>query len=95
MTNATQPAVPATDADKIWDEIKNKPILMFSLPNQTVANYCTQAKIDPTRCFLQYNKVGAVIPALEEAIGKGFTVEAMDKYIVVSRVVPLFPGFTK
>jgi hypothetical protein len=94
MSDTTQPAVPTTEADKIWAEIQNKPILMFSLPNQIVANYCTQAKIDPSRCFLQY-KAAAVIPALEEAIGKGFTVEAVDKYIVVSRAVPLFPGLTK
>lgn len=75
---------PTTEADKIWTEIKDKQVQMFALPNQTVASYCQPTKVDPTRCFL-ISKAAAIIPALEEALGKAYTVEVMDKYVVVAR----------
>lgn len=82
---ATAPAVvPPTEADLIWNEIKNKPILMFSLPGQKVADYCRPTPVDPTRCFLIY-KAGSVVPAIEDAIGTKFECQAVDKYVIVSR----------
>jgi hypothetical protein len=93
MSDPTQATAPVTEADKIWAEIKDKRVNMYALPNQVVANYCTQAKIDPTRCFLLYKTASAIIPALEEAVGKAYTVEVMDKYIVVARApASLIPG---
>jgi hypothetical protein len=78
-----------TEAGKIWEEIKSKPLAMFSLPSQIVSDYCQPAKIDKNRCFL-IHRAAAVIPSLEAAIGAGFTVETADKYIIVSRAVKSF-----
>jgi hypothetical protein len=71
-------------AEKIWNEIKNKEIQMFSLPGKVVSDFCKPIQIEPSRCFLLF-KASAVLPALEEAIGKAYECEAMDKYIVITR----------
>jgi hypothetical protein len=81
------PAMPATEADLIWNEIKNKDIMMFSLPGQKVADYCRPMPVDPARCFLLY-KAGSVVPAIENAIGDKFECLTADKYIIVSRKKP-------
>lgn len=73
-----------TVAEKIWNEIRDKEIQMFSLPGKTIGDFCQPVLIEPSRCFLVF-KASAVLPALEEAVGKNFTCEAMDKYIVVTR----------
>lgn len=104
--NVTNPAVatpvvmpaqqPPTPAEQIWAEIKDKEILMFSLPGQVVSNYCQPVFIDPTRCFL-VSKASSVLPGLEEAlrpkkdprtgelVGHEYELTAADKYIIVSR----------
>lgn len=79
-----QPAATQTEAEKIWNEIKDKQVLMFALPSQKIADYCQPVPIDPARCFL-IHKTGAIIPALEEAIGPSYQCEALEKYIVISR----------
>lgn len=86
-TPATTPVVPPTEAELIWNEIKNKEIMMFSLPGQRIFNYCRPMPIDPTRCFLLY-KAGSAVPAIEAAIGDKYTCEAVDKYVIVSRKKP-------
>jgi hypothetical protein len=71
-------------SEKIWNEIKNKEINLFSLPSKCIADYCTPAPLDPNRCFL-VAKASATLPALEEAIGGEYVCERMEKYIVISR----------
>jgi hypothetical protein len=78
-----------TEAGKIWEEIKSKPLAMFSLPSQKVSDYCQPAKIDKNRCFLVH-RAAAVIPSLEAAIGTDYSIETADKYIIVSRVKNAF-----
>jgi hypothetical protein len=73
-----------TEAEKIWQEIQNREIMMFSLPGQKISNYCLPSPVEPSRCFLLY-KAGSAIPAIEAAIGPNYVCEAVDKYIVVSR----------
>lgn len=73
-----------TEADKIWDEIKDKELSLFTLPGQKVMSICQPVPLDPSRCFLLF-KASATLPALEDAFGKEYVFEAMDKYIVVSR----------
>lgn len=82
-------AAPTTVGSQIWDEIKDKEVLMFSIPNQFVNQYCEPVALDPSKCFLKY-KVSAFIPALEEAIGANkktskYNLEVHGDYIVVSR----------
>jgi hypothetical protein len=73
-----------TVADQIWNEIKDKPIALFALPNKRVSDHCQPVTIDPSRCFLLH-KASALLPAVEAAIGSDYTCETMDKYIVVAR----------
>lgn len=76
--------VELTESQKIWEEIKDIDLLMFSLPNQKVSDFCYPFPLDPSKCFI-LPKASAVLPALEEAIGKNFDCVMMDKYIMVSR----------
>ncbi len=80
----TATATTPTQAEQIWNEIKDKEIHMFSLPSQTVAKHCAPVLIDPSRCFLLF-KASATLPALETAIGTDYECNIEHKYIVVSR----------
>lgn len=73
-----------TEAEKIWDEIKDVAVEMFSLSGQTVKNFSKPIAVEPTRLFLLFSS-GAFLPALEVAIGKKYHVEQQDKYILVTR----------
>lgn len=73
-----------TEANKIWNEIKNKPINMFAIQNQTVQNYCQPVSLDPSKCFLKYT-ASSVIPALETVLQDTYDFEASGQYIIVSR----------
>jgi hypothetical protein len=86
---AAQPTALLTEGDKIWNEIKNKEVLMFAIPNQFVSQYCNPVPLDPSKCFLRY-KVSAFIPALEEAIGANkdgskYNLEVQKDLIIISR----------
>lgn len=73
-----------TNAEKIWNEIKNKPLDMFALAGQTAEKFCKVVPIDTEKLFLTYT-VSAVIPAIEAVIGDKLQLETMDKFIVISR----------
>lgn len=73
-----------TVAEKLWNEIKNKNIDMFALPNQVVEQYCKPVNIEPSKLYL-LTSASSVLPSLEVALGPKFTVERLDKYLVVSK----------
>lgn len=78
-----------TVADRIWDEIKNKKVNMFALPNQTVSSYCNVVTIEPSKCYLEYT-VPAILPALEAALGAEYKVDVAGRFItVVHAILPL------
>ena len=83
-SEVTEKKVVKTEAEKIWDEIKEKPIEMFALPNQIVSQYCKPMPVDPAKLFVTLHAT-SVLPALELALGSKFKVETMDKYTVISR----------
>lgn len=72
-------------ADKIWEEIKDMKIDMFSLPNQVVSNYCRQIAIDPSKLYIIPN-ASALLPALDTALQGKYNVERIDKYLVISPI---------
>jgi len=72
-----------TVAAKIWEEIKDKQINMFALPNQTISNYCTPTAIEPSKCYLTYT-VTALLPALEASLGDKYKVEMAGRFLTVS-----------
>lgn len=85
----TAAAMVGTEAGAIWDEIKDKNIEMFALPNQRIHMHAAPISIEPSKLYLLTTS-SAVLPSLETAIGKRYTVDLADKYVIVSRaVVPL------
>lgn len=73
-----------TEAEKIWQEIQNTQLDMFSLPDQTVSKYCKPIKVEPSKLYVT-TSVQAVFPALEFALGKRFTIEMAQKFIIIAR----------
>lgn len=72
-----------TNAEKIWDEIKNLNIDMFALPDQKVHQYCAPIAIDPNRLFLTSN-VGSFLTALELVLRPKYSVEREERFIIVT-----------
>ncbi len=90
------PAPPAppvkTEADKIWAEIQNRPILMFGLPDQYVFQHATFVGIEPSALYVTIRS-SATLPSLEAAVFPDFTVELADKFVIIKRVPkPLIPS---
>lgn len=80
-----------TEAEKIWDQIRNLPIQMFGLPGQVVAMHATPFPIEPSKLYLTIRS-SATLPSLETAVGDEFTVEQADRFVIVARrAAPLFP----
>lgn len=76
-----------TDAQRIWDEIKDLPIQMFGLPGQLVNMHCTPVPVEPTRLYLTIRS-SATLPSLETAVAGRFNVEQADRFVIVTRVPP-------
>lgn len=73
-----------TNADKIWEEIKDVKVNMFTLPDQTVSMYCSPIAVEPTKLYLSFT-VTSVLPALEFALGTSYKVEVVGRFIAVSK----------
>lgn len=56
-----------TESDRIWDEISELPIAMFSLPNQRVKHHVKRLKGFPDAVLLTLNSPAA-LPALEASL---------------------------
>lgn len=84
--SATAKNLQGSVAGEIWDEIKDKEIEMFALPDQKVHMHVHPINIEPTKLYLVLNS-SAVLPSLEVALGKKYVVELVDKYVAVTRAV--------
>lgn len=86
------PAAPTkTEAEKMWDEIKHRPILMFGLPDQYVFQHATFINVEPSALYVTIRS-SATLPSLEAAVAGGFTVELADKFVIIRRVpAPMIP----
>lgn len=74
-----------TEADVIWDEIKELPIAMYALPKQTVQDHVIR-RVLPGKAVYLRPKSPAVVASLGEALGEDFTVDVVDGgFIVVAR----------
>ena len=79
-----------TEAGRIWNDIKNREIFMFALPNQIVSQHAKPVLIDPGVLHLVLMS-SAALPSLEEAVGRsdarmgiaGYQVELADRFVVV------------
>jgi len=77
------------EADKIWEEIKGKPINMFALPNQRVIDHLDKINVPGDVLYVRLAS-GATVVSLEEAIGKEYELEQVDNYTIIRRV-PVSP----
>ncbi len=84
MAKEVEKTVSKTNSQKIWDEIKNKKIDMFSLPDQSVSMHCTPVWIDPDTLYMTY-KASSVINQLEESLGTKYKFSLDGKYISVKK----------
>lgn len=82
----TTKAITGTEAGAIWEEIREKSIDMFALPDQKVFMHVHPVNIEPSKLYLLLNST-SVLPSLETAIGKKYNVELVDRFVVVSRAV--------
>jgi hypothetical protein len=75
------------ESDKIWDEIKDKNIDMFALPNQTVKDHVLKLKVPGANGLYVKLSSSAVLASLETAL-KEFVVESAEKYVIIKRKPP-------
>lgn len=88
VSPATSVPIVKTAADQIWDEIKNLNINMFALANQKVHMYCKPVLVEPSRLFL-LSSVGSALPALEAVVAPKYSVEKIDKFLVVAHTAKI------
>jgi hypothetical protein len=83
-------AMPPTEADKIWAEIKDKQVALFALGGKRVSDWASPHPCEPTKLFLTTN-APSLLPELEAVIGSAYVCEKQDRFIVISRAEKL-PG---
>lgn len=71
-----------TNSKSFWDSIKDKEINLFGMQTK-LDKVCAFVEIDDEKCYL-IPTIGAVLPALENMLGRGFTFEQVEKYIIVT-----------
>lgn len=86
----TAPVAPVkSEADKIWDEIKNLKLEMFALDNQFVHLYYKPVLLDPSKLHLTaLTKATSALPALETAVSPKYQTEQVDRFITVTLSPP-------
>lgn len=71
MANKEEKATEKTPAAQLWDKIKDIPLDIFALPNQTVKNHVKREEsmeaVFPDSVYITL-RAAAVLPALEEAL---------------------------
>lgn len=79
------------ESEQIWNEIKDLPISMFALANQTVKQHVMYVPMRGQDLLLKLVSTAA-LPALEETLnnnfltkGKKYEVEIADRYTIVRR----------
>lgn len=72
------------ESEKIWDEIKDRPIEAFGLPNQKVHQHVKKIAIPGNDLYVKLN-ASAFLPWLETSLGSEFSVELADGFVVVKR----------
>lgn len=89
--------IQGTEAGRIWNDIKDREIFMFALPDQRVSHHASPVLIDTEKLYLVLQS-SAALPSLEEAVGKSdprrgivaYAVTLEDRFAVVTPVpVPL------
>lgn len=72
------------ESNKIWSEIRNLDLGLFALPNQTVEKHVVPLEVSGEELYLKLNS-SAVLPALEDVLGRAFDLIQAEGYIIVRR----------
>jgi hypothetical protein len=72
-----------TNAEKIWEEIKDREVNMFALPGQKINTFCSPVVVEPSKVYLTFT-VTSFLPALETALGPSYKVEMAGRFLTVS-----------
>jgi len=73
------------ESEKIWEEIQDKEINMFSLPNQKIKDHLDPLDIPADRLYAKHRSQAAV-SVIAETLGKEYEVDQTDKgYVIVKR----------
>ena len=85
-TKELEPKKELTQAEVIWNEIKDLDLFLYALPNQFVHKYCKPFPLDPSKLYLEYNARthGIILPLLEEAIKMKYNVEPVDRFLMIT-----------
>lgn len=67
-----------TEADKIWDTIKDRTISVFSLPSQKISEHVINLNV-PGEVLLVKLSSSAVLPVLEQVICDKYVIAPSDK----------------
>lgn len=77
-----------TNAEKIWEDIKDKEVNMFALPGQKISNFCSPVQIEPSKVYMTFT-VSSFLPALEAALGSFYKVEMAGRFLTVAYASPV------
>lgn len=73
-----------TEPNKIWDEIKDKELEIFALPNQKVKDHAEPLNIPGVEHLYVKLASSAVLASLETCL-KDFEFEQTEKYVIIKR----------
>ena len=74
----------ASEDDVIWSEIKDVKLDIFGLPNQMVEMHCVKHLVEPSKLYITF-RAGAILLALEAALGEKFEFGTSGKYTTLTR----------
>jgi len=84
--------VDKSESEQIWNEIKDLPISMFALPNQTVKQHIVGVPLPGRKDLVVKMLSTAALPSLEESLanrsytkGRKYEVEVAEGYAIVRR----------
>ncbi len=80
-----------SEADQIWNEISHLPINIYALPNRKVNQHVTKLNVPGIPKLFVKLASQAVLPALEESLGKKFKVEPAEGFVTITRNVDFLP----
>jgi hypothetical protein len=83
-----------TEGELIWEEIKNRSIAIFSLPNQKVSDHVRKLQVAGSSLIVKLNS-SSVLPALETATCDKFVTELTDKGYVIMKYKTIEPDLSK
>lgn len=73
-----------SESVKIWEEIKNNPIDMYTLPDQKVSDHIEKLPVDGPELLVKPIS-SAAVASLQDAVGKEYEVEQTGDYVTIRR----------